>query len=417
VVAHGALEMYHIYSEVLRGFSMFPFEGLNVLDFTRGYPGSHASMFLGDFGADVIRVDPPPGATPRGDMDQEILAAYQTVHRNKRSIIINLKSEDGRVVLKKLVEKADVLLEGFRPGVMARLGAGYDDLKVINPRLVYCSLSGFGHDGPYVYRPAHDMNYISLGGVLSLIGQRNGPPYLPSNLIADFGGAAMHGLTGILIALFARERTGRGQFVDVSYLDSVISLLSQETPNYFLTGQVPRRGETRLTGAHPWTNVYRCKDGEYVTIACIEPQFWDTLCKEFGREDLIRYQREPFPQEELDDVTRQLAEVFLTRTRNEWVEFFEGKEVCFGPINYLNETFQNPQVLHRQMVVEIDHPKAGKVKQIGLPIKLSDTPGEIRSLGTPNGTDTGEILRELGYAEEEVEALLDSGAVTQTGAD
>jgi crotonobetainyl-CoA:carnitine CoA-transferase CaiB-like acyl-CoA transferase len=396
---------------------MFPFEGLSVLDFTRGYPGSHASMFLGDFGADVIRVDPPPGATPRGDMDQEILAAYQTVHRNKRSIIINLKSEDGRVVLKKLVEKADVLLEGFRPGVMARLGAGYDDLKVINPRLVYCSLSGFGHDGPYVYRPAHDMNYISLGGVLSLIGQRNGPPYLPSNLIADFGGAAMHGLTGILIALFARERTGRGQFVDVSYLDSVISLLSQETPNYFLTGQVPRRGETRLTGAHPWTNVYRCKDGEYVTIACIEPQFWDTLCKEFGREDLIRYQREPFPQEELDDVTRQLAEVFLTRTRNEWVEFFEGKEVCFGPINYLNETFQNPQVLHRQMVVEIDHPKAGKVKQIGLPIKLSDTPGEIRSLGTPNGTDTGEILRELGYAEEEVEALLDSGAVTQTGAD
>lgn len=394
---------------------MFPFEGLSVLDFTRGYPGSHASMFLGDFGADVIRVDPPPGATPRGDMDQEILAAYQTVHRNKRSIIINLKSEDGQAVLKKLVEKADVLLEGFRPGVMARLGAGYEDLKVINPRLVYCSLSGFGHDGPYVYRPAHDMNYISLGGVLSLIGQRNGPPYLPSNLIADFGGAAMHGLTGILIALFARERTGRGQFVDVAYLDSVISLLSQETPNYFLNGQVPRRGETRLTGAHPWTNVYRCKDGEYVTIACIEPQFWDTLCKEFGREDLIRYQREPFPQEELDDVTRQLAEVFLTRTRDEWVEFFEGKEVCFGPVNYLNETFQNPQVLHRRMVVEIDHPKAGKVKQIGLPIKLSDTPGEIRSLGTPNGTDTGEILRELGYAEEEVGALLDSGAVTQTG--
>ncbi len=395
---------------------MLPFEGLRVLDFTRGYPGSHAIMFLGDFGADVIRVDPPPGATPRGDMDQEILAAFQTVHRNKKSIIINLKSEDGQAVLRKLVQKADILLEGFRPGVMARLGAGYEDLKEINPRLIFCSLSGFGQDGPYVSRPAHDMNYISLAGALSLIGQRNGPPYLPSNLLADFGGAAMHGLTGVLIALYAREKTGQGQHVDIAYLDSVISLMSQETPNYFLTGQVPRRGETRLTGAHPWTNVYCCQDGEYITIACIEPQFWDTLCREFDREDLIRYQREPYPQEELDDVTGQLAEIFLTRTRDEWVEFFEGKEVCFGPVNYLNETFQNPQVLHRRMVVEIDHPKAGKVKQIGLPIKLSDTPGEIRSLGTPNGTDTGEILRELGYGEEEVGALLDSGAVTQTGA-
>lgn len=394
---------------------MLPFEGLVVLDFTRGYPGSHATMFLGDFGADVIRVDPPPGAPPAGDVDLEKLAAFQTVHRNKKTIIINLKSEEGQEVLRKLVAKADVLLEGFRPGVMARLGAGYADLKKINPRLIYCSLSGFGQDGPYAATPAHDMNYISLAGALSLIGQRNGPPYLPSNLVADFGGAAMHGLAGILIALFARERTGRGQFVDVAYLDSVISLMSQETPNYFFTGQVPRRGETRLTGGHPWTNVYRCKDGEYVTVACIEPQFWDTLCREFDREDLIRYQREPHTQEELDEVTEQLAEVFLTKTRDEWFEFFKGKEVCFGPVYYLNETFQDPQVRHREMVVELDHPTAGKVTQIGLPVKLSDTPAAIRSLGVPNGANTREILRELGYTGEETSALVKSGAVTQTG--
>ena len=394
---------------------MLPFEGLLVLDFTRGYPGSHTTMFLGDFGADVVRVDPPPGATPRGDMDQERLAAFQTVHRNKKSIIINLKSDDGQAVLRKLVEKADILLEGFRPGVMARLGAGYQDLKKVNPRLIFCSLSGFGQDGPYVSRPAHDMNYISLAGALSLIGQRDGFPYLPSNLVADFGGAAMHGLSGILIALYARERTGKGQHVDIAYLDSVISLMSQEVPNYFLTGEVPRRGYTRLTGAHPWTNVYKCKDGEYVTIACIEPQFWDTLCKEFGREDLIKYQREPFPQDELDDVTRQLAEVFLTKTRDEWAAFFLGKEVCFGPVLYLNETFEDPQVRHREMVVEIDHPTVGKVRQMGLPVKLSETPGQIRSLGIPNGASSKEILQGLGYGDEEIGTLLDSGAVTQTG--
>ncbi len=390
---------------------MLPFEGMVVLDFTRGYPGAHATMFLADFGADVIRVDPPPVADPQGDLDPVQVAAFNTNHRNKRSIILNLKSGGGREVLKRLVQKADVLLEGFRPGVMARLGAGYEDLRRVNPRLVYCSLSGFGQDGPYALRPAHDMNYISLAGALSLIGQRNGPPYLPSNLIADFGGAAMHGLAGILIALLARERTGQGQYVDVAYLDSVISLLAQEAPGYFLTGRVPKRGETRLTGAHPWTNVYACKDGEYITIACIEPHFWDNLCHLLGREDLIKYQRGPFSQEELDAVTAELAAIFRTKTRDEWAAFFEGKEVCFGPVYYLDETFRDPQVRHRQMVLEYEHPQAGKVRQIGIPIKLSGTPGRVRSLGVPSGASTGQVLRELGFSEDEISGLFVSGAV------
>jgi len=390
---------------------MLPFEGIVVLDFARGYPGAYTTMFLGDFGADIIRVDPPAPQFPEHDVDRSEWAAYQTVHRNKRSIIIDLKSDEGQVVLRKLVEKADVLLEGFRPGVMTRLNADYGTLKEVNPRLIYCSLSGFGADGPYASVPAHDMNYIALGGILSLIGQRDGPPYLPSNFIADIGGAAMHGLVGILIALFAREKTGRGQLVDIAYLDSVISLLAMEAPAYFLTGNVPRRGETRLTGRDPWTNVYKCKDGEYVTVACIEPHFWDNLCKAIGREDLIQYQRQTYPVEELDRVTAEIADIFITKTRDEWWQFFKDKETCFGPVNYLNETFSDPQVLHRRMVVEIDHPKVGRVKQTGLPIKLSDTAGEIRSLGVPNGTHNEIILRELGYGNEEIAALLRSGAV------
>jgi len=396
---------------------MLPLEGMLVLDFNRGYPGSLAAMFLGDFGAEVIRVDPPSKTQPRAGLDPERVAAFMPTHRNKKSIIINLKSTKGNEVLRRLVKRADVLIEGFRPGVMAQLGAGYDDMKKINPGLVYCSLSGFGQDGPYTMRPGHDMNYISIAGALSVIGQRGGPPYLPSNIIADYGGAAMHGLAGILIALLAREKTGQGQFVDIAYVDSVISLLQLETVSYFLTGHVPRRGETPTTGAVPWTNVYQCSDGEYITIACIEPQFWDTLCKEFNREDLIRYQRESYSQEELDTITAQIAEIFLTKTRDDWYKFFDGKEVPFGPVNYLNETFEDPQVLHRKMVVEYNHPKLGKVRQIGLPIKLSETPGEVRSLGVPNGSNSREILQNLGYTKAEMDGLLQSGAISQGDAE
>jgi len=269
-------------------------------------------------------------------------------------------------VFYRLVKKADVLVEGFRLGVMKRLQADYETLKKLNPRLIYCSLTGYGQDGPYASIPGHDMNYAALGGALSLIGPRDGPPYLASNMLADVAGAGLHGTIGILLALMARERTAKGQFVDIAYLDGVISLLDGALM-YFATGQIPRWGETFLTGAAPYANVYRCKDGEYITIGCFEPNFWQNLCHAIGREDLIPLQDPPPQKREM--VFSALQEAFLSRTRDEWFEFLKDKETCAAPVYYINETFSDPQVLHRHMVVEITRSPAGQGETDRYPYK------------------------------------------------
>ncbi|HEY78394.1 MAG TPA: CoA transferase [Dehalococcoidia bacterium] len=391
---------------------MQPLDGIKVLDVARGYPGSYTTMFLGDFGAEVIRVEPPVASLlplPGIDSSSAEYSAFNPLNRNKKSIVLNLKNDDGLKVFYKLVEKADVLVEGFRPGVMKRLRADYPTLKELNPKLIYCSLTGFGHDGPYASWPSHDSNYIALAGALSLIGQRDGPPCLPGNFLADMAGAGLHSVIGILLAISARERTGQGQFVDIAYVDTVMSLTTMETINYFFTGQVPRRGETPANGGAPWANVYKCQDGEYIALGCGEPHLWADLCHALGREDLLPYQSPP--PEERDRVISSLAETFLTKTRDEWASFFKEKGIAGTPVLYLNETFTDPQVLHRHMLIEVEHPKLGKVRQIGIPIKLSETPGQVKSLGVVANSDTEEILSSLGYTKYDVEEIRQRGAL------
>ena len=386
-------------------------EGIVVLDLGRRYPAAYTSRFLADFGATVIKVDPPGAVFPLPGIDSkgERFPAFFAPDRNKKSMVLNLRCDEGREVFRKLAAKADVLIEGFRPGVMAKLGVDYESLEKANPRLIYCALSGYGQDGPYAKLPGHDMNYIAVAGALSQIGPKDGPPCFPSNYLADMAGAGLHGVIGILLALAAREKTGLGQFIDVAYLDGVISLLTIDSSLYFLMGKIPRRGETALTGGAPWAQVLMCKDGEYITIGCAEPRFWENLCRAIGRDDLIPFHNPP--EEKKGWVVAELQKVFLTRTRDEWWDYLKQKDTCVGPVNNFTEAFADPQVRHRQMVLEFDHPRLGKVKQTGIPIKLSRTPGSVRSLGAPIGAHTDEVLSSLGYAAPEIRKLRAGGVV------
>jgi crotonobetainyl-CoA:carnitine CoA-transferase CaiB-like acyl-CoA transferase len=404
---------------------MLALDGIKVLDLTHLAPGGLCTMILGDLGADVIKVEALPGVGGRGagiglsPMGEEGRreAAFDALSRNKRSIGLNLKSDKGRDIFYQLVQTADVVVEGFRPGVVKRLGVDYEKIKSINPGIIYCSLSGYGQDGPYSNRSGHDVNYISIAGALNLIGSPDRPPVVPLNLLADFAGASLHGVMGILAALVARGKTGRGQHVDIAYADGVITLLTWFISNYFSKGIMFSRGETWLHGAYPYYGVYEAKDGKYVSIGCLEPWFWENLCRALGKEEYISYCISPEhflhkPEgEKWEEISSYLKQVFLTRTRDEWFDFLADKDVPVGKVYTFDEVFNDPQVLHRQMVLEIDHPTLGKVKHPGIAIKLSETPGEVRSLAPIFGEHTEEILHELSYSKSQIEELRQSGII------
>ncbi len=287
---------------------------------------------------------------------------------------------------------------------------GYETLKEVNPRLIFCSVSGYGQDGPYRDMVGHDSNYLAVAGALSLIGAKDGPPIMPSNIIADMAGSGLHSLVGILIALVAREKTGKGQFVDISYTDSVFSMLVFDVAMYLLTGESRRRGRTIQTGAEPCASVYQTKDGEYFTLAIVEPQFWASFCQHIGRPDLVSRQWSKNDKER-QEMFSLLGQIFLSKTRDEWWQWAKDKPIMCGPVLYLEEALRDPHLRHRKMIVEIDHPTLGKVTQVGSPFKLSDTPPIIQSSGPLPGQHTDQILEELGYNKQQIDDLRKKGAV------
>src|SRR2546425_8835289 len=399
-----------------------PLEGIKILELIRLPPGAFCTMMLADMGAEVLKIETPltdaseAGAGPATAEARR--AAFQFVNRNKQSMAINLKHPAGQQILHRLAAEADVLVEGFRPGVMARLGGDYATLSHINPRLIYCSLSGFGQDGPYRDRPAHDINYLSIGGVLNLIGEPDRPPAIPLNIIADYAGASMHGVVGILLALLARQHTGRGQWVDVSYLDTTISLLAA-TPmlrDFFFNGNACGRGEGALGGSFPYYTTYETADGTLLSVGCTEPWLWQNFCTAIGREDLASFALRSHHFASVADSAAQQAkkevqEVLRQKTRDEWFEFFKDKNVCVGPVYTVAETFQDPQVVARDMVVDIEDSRYGTIRQAGVAIKLSETPGSIRHVGPVLGEHTDTVLEALGYSVAERAQLRQAGTV------
>jgi crotonobetainyl-CoA:carnitine CoA-transferase CaiB-like acyl-CoA transferase len=386
-------------------------EGVRVLDLSRLLPGGFCSLLLADFGAEVLKVEDtgmgdyirwsPPYY--EGVEDSAKSALFLALNRNKRSIRLNLKHDKGKEVLLKLVREYDVVLESFRPGVLDRLGVGYERMREENPGIVYCAISGYGQDGPNRDRSGHDMNYLGLVGLLGLTGEEGGPPVQAAGQIADLGGGALMAAFGILAALRERDRSGEGQLVDVSMADGALSWLAMVAAQYFADGTVPKRGGLPLAGSLVCYRPYACSDG-YVTLGALEPKFWQAWCRGVGREDLVEKQFE----RPGSDAHAEVERIFLERTRAEWTEFAAHNDCCLEPVLDLDEAMASDLVNARQMVVELDQPGAAEpVRQLGVPVKLSRTPGGVHAPGPGLGEHTREVLESLGY---------DAGALEEEGA-
>jgi len=389
--------------------------GLRVLDLSRLLPGGFCSLLLADLGAEVLKVEDtgmgdyvrwgPPHYEGADESAKSSL--FLALNRSKRSVRINLKEEAGREVLLKLAREHDVLLESFRPGVLDRLGVGYERLREQNPGLVYCAITGYGQDGPNRDRSGHDMNYLGLIGLLGLTGEADGPPVQAAGQVADIGGGALMAAIGILAAVRERDRSGEGQLVDVSMADGSLSWLALVAGAYLCNGEVPQRGGLELAGKLACYRPYACKDG-HVTLGALEPKFWAAWCTGVGREDLIEQQFATAGSETHAEVER----IFLERTRDEWREFASRHDCCLEPVLDLGEALDSELVRAREMVVELDQPGAGEpVRQLGTPIKLSRTPAQAPRPGPALGEHTDEVLGGLGYSGAEIEAMKETGAV------
>jgi len=387
-------------------------QGIRVLDLSRLLPGPLCSMFLADMGAEVIKIeDTQSGDYTRWDPPKakENSTFFLLINRNKKSMRLNLKEPEGYEIFCRLVETADIVLEQFRPGVVQKLKIDYPTMQRINPGLIYCSLTGFGQDGPYKDKAAHDINYIGYAGLLGQTGRRKGPPVIPGIQVADEAGGSLMAAMGILAAMVGRARRGYGEYIDVSMMDGVLSLMVIGMGVLFGTQETPGCGDTLLTGGTPCYDVYETKDGKFMALGALEPKFWENFCNVVGRPDLVKDQ---FSQgKRRDEVRQAVGEIFKGKARDEWSDFFSDKDACCTPVLELHEAIKDEHVRARNMVFDLDHPFEGRIQQLGFPIKFGSSTFETRLPPPMWGEHTEEILKELRYSPEDLEGFKAKGVI------
>lgn len=401
-----------------------PLANIRVLDFSRLAPGPFAAAILGDLGAEVIKIEEPGGGQRareerrlRGDAEgpfteQELeRRRHNPFERGKLSIALDLKHVEGREIALRLVEQADVLVEGFRPGVMDRLGLGYPEVSVINPQLIYCSITGFGQTGPRRGRVGHDLNYLADSGALGLFASGGSTrPIVPPNLLADFAGGSLHALVGILAALFARSQTGQGQHVDVSVTDGVLALLTAEISSYAATGNVPWGGTTRLTGAMAHYNIYMTSDGRYLSLGCNEPAFFRELCEELHLSDLIERQQDGSTAWQ-EIAKHRIQSQIGQETLQYWEQRFSTKDIAFAAVRTLDEVLTDAHYIERGTIC-LDDSSDPRTAVTGTPFHLSHTPARQQAVSPLPGEHTVNLLEGLGYTMEAIGVLIRQGIVT-----
>lgn len=388
-------------------------DDLKILDFSTLLPGPYATLMLADMGAEVLKIS----SASRPDIvldyppfigDTGVSASQAWLGRNKKTMFLNLKTGEGKAVVKELVKEYDIVLEQFRPGVMEKLGLGYEDLKAVYPKLIYCSLTGYGQTGPLRDAAGHDINYMSRSGIISQAGRRESGPSLMNFQIADIAVGSMNSVIGILAAVNYRKNTGKGQYIDVAMMDGCVPFNSLDGAGFLVSGKEPKREGERLNGGCIY-DFYETKDGEYLSVGSLEPQFWSRFCTAIGREDLIEGTVYP---PNIDEVKAEIRGILKTKTRDEWVEVFSHYDACVQPVLNLKEALlEDEQVKEREMVVDVKLPlhEDVSVKQLATAVKLSECPCEYKFAGYPTGYHTKEVIEQLGmdYAELKAKGVFD----------
>jgi alpha-methylacyl-CoA racemase len=370
---------------------------LKILDFTTLLPGPYATMQLADMGAEVLKISAPSKKDLVLELEPKIKgksANLLWLNRNKKTMELDLKTEKGVEIVKKLIKEYDIVVEQFRPGVMDKLGVGYDELKKINPRLIYCSITGYGQSGKMSTKAGHDINYLARSGIMSFSGRVQEGPRLYGTQVADIAVGSMNAIVGILSAVNYRNQTGEGQAIDISMMDGLLPMNSLIGSQYLAGGELPGRESALLNGGSNY-DFYETKDGRFISVGSLEPKFWMGLCKvlEINANDVTDL-----------SVKDEIAKKFMSKDLDEWVEIFKDEDVCVEPVLNLDEVLEDEHVKERGLIIELDV-DGEKVKQFASPIAFSKTKQEYKFAGKKIGTDTEEILKKLGYSKEEIEKI------------